>query len=73
MSPSAPPPPRHTLTHNISRVIKDLFISSIQLSWGWTMFNLFAAYFISWFLFAVVWYLIGLLHGHYIGSPFKII
>ena len=27
------------------------------------MFNLFAAYFISWLLFAIVWYIIGLIHG----------
>ena len=46
------------------RTIKDLFISSIQLSWSWTFFNLFAAYFLSWLAFAVIWYLIGSLHGN---------
>jgi len=46
-------------------IVKDLFISSIQISWSWTFFNFFGSYFLSWFLFAVIWYLIGLTHGDF--------
>jgi potassium inwardly-rectifying channel subfamily J len=44
-------------------VLKDLFISSIHLSWSWTCFNFFASYFVSWFFFALIWYCIALAHG----------
>jgi len=30
---------RHTVRKQLSLTIKDLFISSIQLSWSWTFFN----------------------------------
>jgi len=56
---------RRHVKKQLSLVIKDLFISSIQLSWAWTFFNLFASYFISWLLFAVIWFLIGLFHGDF--------
>lgn len=56
---------RHTVRKQLSLTIKDLFISSIQLSWSWTFFNLFAAYFLSWLVFAVFWYFIGLFHGDF--------
>ena len=46
-------------------MLKDLFLSSIHLSWPWTFFNLFASYFISWFLFALIWFLIGYIHGDF--------
>ena len=47
----------------ISRILKDLFISSIHLSWSWTIFNFFASFVCSWAFFAVIWYLIALIHG----------
>ena len=43
--------------------MKDLFISSIHLSWSWTIFNFFASFVCSWAFFAVIWYLIALIHG----------
>jgi len=49
----------------LSMVVKDLFISSIHLSWPMTFFNFFGSFFLSWFFFAVVWYLIGLWHGDF--------
>jgi len=49
----------------LSVIVKDLFISSIHLSWSWTFFNFFGSYFLSWFLFAIIWYLIGLSHGDF--------
>ena len=45
------------------RILKDLFISSIHLSWSWTIFNFFASFVCSWAFFAVIWYLIALIHG----------
>jgi len=56
---------QRTAKKQLSLVIKDLFISSIQLSWAWTFFNLFASYFISWLIFAMIWYIIGLIHGDF--------
>jgi len=49
----------------ISVILKDLFISSIHLSWSWTCFNFFASYFVSWVFFAIIWYLIALAHGDF--------
>ena len=43
--------------------LQDIFISLIDLNWGW-IFLLFAAgFFLSWLGFAVVWYLTFLAHG----------
>ena len=45
------------------KFFKDIFISLIDLNWGW-IFLLFAAgFFLSWLGFAVVWYLTFLAHG----------
>ena len=45
------------------KFFKDIFISLIDLNWGW-IFLLFAAgFFLSWLAFAVVWYLTFLVHG----------
>ena len=45
------------------KFFKDIFISLIDLNWGW-IFLLFAAgFFLSWLAFAVVWYLTFLQHG----------
>eukprot|EP00091_Calanus_sinicus_P002358 TRINITY_DN12394_c0_g1_i1.p1 TRINITY_DN12394_c0_g1~~TRINITY_DN12394_c0_g1_i1.p1 ORF type:complete len:140 (+),score=21.43 TRINITY_DN12394_c0_g1_i1:509-928(+) len=49
----------------LSVILKDLFISPIHLSWSWTCFNFFASYFVSWFFFAIIWYIIGLAHGDF--------
>jgi len=45
------------------RYLKDFFISAIDLSWSWTLFSFAASFFMSWLLFAGVWYLVVLLHG----------
>jgi len=47
----------------LSVILKDLFISSIRLSWSWILFYFFGSYFVSWFLFAIIWYLLALGHG----------
>jgi len=47
------------------RFIKDFFTSMIDLSWSWTIFCFSASFFVSWLLFAIIWYLIALGHGDF--------
>jgi len=49
--------------HEKHRLLKDFFTSMIDLSWSWTLFIFAASFYISWLLFAVVWYLVVLQHG----------
>ncbi|XP_023321184.1 uncharacterized protein LOC111695938 [Eurytemora carolleeae] len=51
-----------TLNFNL-RYLKDFFTSMIDLPWSWTLFSFAASFFFSWFLFAVVWYILVLIHG----------
>jgi len=46
-----------------SRYLKDFFTSMIGAPWSWTILSFAASFFISWFMFAVIWYLVVLLHG----------
>ena len=48
---------------SIYRFLKDFFTSLIELSWSWTIFWFSASFFVSWVVFAVVWFLIALVHG----------
>ena len=48
-----------------SRFLKDFFTSLIELSWTWTIFWFSASFFLSWLMFAVLWYLIALVHGDF--------
>lgn len=45
------------------RLLKDFFTSMVDLSWSWTLFSFAASFYISWLIFAVVWYMVVLLHG----------
>ena len=45
------------------RFLKDFFTSMIDLPWSWTLLSFAASFFVSWFLFAGIWYLVILLHG----------
>ena len=47
------------------KYIKDIFISTLNLNWFWIYMMFSAAFFGSWLLFAVVWYLIFLVHGDF--------
>ena len=47
------------------RLFKDMFITILDLSWSWIFFIFSAAFFCSWLLFAVIWYLIALGHGDF--------
>ena len=54
---------RNKFYESMNRIVKDLFIAAIHLSWSWTFFYFFGTYFLSWFLFSLVWYCIGWSHG----------
>jgi len=54
---------RDSYNRGFKVILKDLFISSIHLSWSWTIFNFFASFVCSWAFFAVIWYLIAWVHG----------
>ena len=45
------------------RFLKDFFSSAIELSWSWTILSFSASFYVSWTMFAVVWYLLALYHG----------
>merc|ERR550532_3958985 len=45
------------------RYLKDFFISMIDMSWSLTLCSFAASFFISWLLFAVIWYSVVLYHG----------
>ena len=45
------------------RFLKDFFTSAIELSWSWTILSFSASFYVSWTMFAVVWYLLALYHG----------
>jgi len=57
---------RDSQQRGLKMVLKDLFISSIHLSWSWTIFNFFASFVFSWAFFAIIWYMIALLHGDFV-------
>eukprot|EP00090_Calanus_glacialis_P004674 TRINITY_DN13527_c0_g1_i1.p1 TRINITY_DN13527_c0_g1~~TRINITY_DN13527_c0_g1_i1.p1 ORF type:complete len:460 (-),score=70.14 TRINITY_DN13527_c0_g1_i1:189-1568(-) len=46
-----------------SRYLKDFFTSMIGAPWSWTILSFAASFFFSWLVFAVIWYLVVLLHG----------
>ena len=47
------------------KYVKDIFISTLNLSWSWIYLLFSAAFLGSWLIFAVVWYIIFLVHGDY--------
>ena len=51
-----------TKTHHF---LKDFFITVLDLGWMWIFFFFAAAFFSSWLLFALVWYLTFLQHGDF--------
>jgi potassium inwardly-rectifying channel subfamily J len=48
------------------RYLKDFFTSMIDLGWRWIFLYFAASFFVSWLFFAVIWYLIMLVHGDFI-------
>lgn len=51
-----------TKTHHF---LKDFFITVLDLGWMWIFFFFAAAFFSSWLLFALVWWLTFLQHGDF--------
>ena len=47
------------------KYMKDIFISTLNLNWFWIYLLFSAAFLGSWLLFAVVWYIIFLVHEDY--------
>ena len=47
----------------VCRYLKDFFISMIDMSWSLTLCSFAASFFISWLLFAIIWYFVVLHHG----------
>ena len=47
------------------KYIKDIFISTLNLSWFWTYMMFSAAFLGSWLIFAVVWYIIFWIHDDF--------
>jgi len=45
------------------RYLKDFFTSMIDLPWSWTLLSFAASFYISWVIFAAIWYLVLFLHG----------
>jgi potassium inwardly-rectifying channel subfamily J len=48
------------------RYLKDFFTSMIDLGWRWIFLYFAASFFVSWLFFAVIWYLVMLVHGDFI-------
>jgi len=45
------------------RYLKDFFTSMIDLPWSWTLLSFAASFYLSWVLFAFIWYILLFLHG----------
>lgn len=45
------------------RYLKDCFISMIDMSWHWTILSFAASFYSSWLVFALLWYVVALVHG----------
>ena len=48
----------------VFRYLKDFFISMIDMPWHWTIISFGASFYISWLLFAVLWYIIAPENGN---------
>ena len=47
------------------RLLRDFFISFLDMSWMMIFLIFAASFFVSWLLFAIIWYLIALNHGDF--------
>ncbi len=61
----------HThLKYKKFRFLSDMYTTLIDLSWGHVLLLLTLTYLISWFFFAVAWYMVAWIHGDLIESNF---
>ena len=47
------------------KLFSDIFVSIIDLNWGWINLMFASAFFLSWLGFAVIWYITFLVHGDF--------
>ncbi|CAF0881878.1 unnamed protein product [Rotaria sordida] len=47
------------------RYLKDIFISLLDLPWIWILFLFIFCFVTSWILFAIIWYVIMIIHGDF--------
>ena len=45
------------------RFLKDFFTSTIDMSWSVIFLGFATSFFLSWLIFAVIWYLVAFVHG----------
>lgn len=58
----------NTVSANVykkDKLVKDFFISAIRLNWSWIFLLFASSFFISWLIFAVLWYIIFTVHGDF--------
>ena len=55
-----------------SRYLKDFFTTMIDLSWSSTLLGFAASFYISWVLFAIIWFLILYCHGEKKSWRYKV-
>ena len=48
------------------KFLGDIFVSIIELNWGWINFIFAAGFFVSWVAFALIWYIIFWVHGDFV-------
>ncbi|XP_012944008.2 ATP-sensitive inward rectifier potassium channel 12 [Aplysia californica] len=54
-----------------TKYLKDLYITLLDLKWRWATLILFLGFFLSYFIFSIVYYLLSYIHGDFdhIGDP----
>ncbi|XP_067004374.1 ATP-sensitive inward rectifier potassium channel 12 [Anabrus simplex] len=54
---------RHHAVHHRMRLVQDIFTTMVDLPWRWTLLALSLSFFVTWFVFGLLWWLIALAHG----------
>ena len=54
---------KHGNVEGTFRYFSDLFTTLVDLKWRWDLFIFCSCYVFSWFIFALIWFLIAYIHG----------
>ena len=54
---------KHGNVEGTFRYFSDLFTTLVDLKWRWNLLIFCSCYVFSWFIFAVIWFLIAYIHG----------
>ncbi|XP_067002182.2 ATP-sensitive inward rectifier potassium channel 12-like [Anabrus simplex] len=54
---------RHHAPGQRMRFLQDFFTTMVDLPWRWTLLALNLSFFVSWFIFGLLWWLIAVVHG----------